>query len=309
MRMRVGLVGCGRLAERGYVQALATAPAELVAVADVDRTRCGRIAPGVPCFGSAGELLAGAPVDLLVVATPTSAHAADAEAASLAGVQALVEKPPAPSALATEPLTRLEPAPWIGFNRRFEPALQAARARLGSGRRPTDLTVELAIDAGAWGAHAMDDGPLLDLGSHAVDLVRWLTGDAVEAVRVREVGTASIELELALERSKASVLVAHDRPWHERVAVTANGRESVVYAAGGALRRIRSRLGLGGPLSLPQLLAAQLREAAAALDGGSGVSALASATDGWHVMQVLDAARRATVVPGRWEPVDVGGGA
>ena len=62
-------------------------------------------------------------------------HTADAAVAAAAGVHALLEKPPAPSAgERRSPSLQLDPAPWVGFNRRFDPG--ARRVRRGrSGRR------------------------------------------------------------------------------------------------------------------------------------------------------------------------------
>ena len=49
--MRVGLIGCGRIAERGYVPAFARAEGvELAAVVDVRSERCRAVAPGVAAF-------------------------------------------------------------------------------------------------------------------------------------------------------------------------------------------------------------------------------------------------------------------
>ena len=77
--LRVGLVGCGRLAERGYVPALKLAQGiTLAALADPVLSRCDTVAPGVPAYTSAAALLAAAEVDAVVLATPAAAHLAEA---------------------------------------------------------------------------------------------------------------------------------------------------------------------------------------------------------------------------------------
>src|SRR5947207_8154917 len=69
--LRLGLVGCGRLAERGYVPAAELADGvRLAAVADPVAERCERVAPGLPRFASAAELLNAHAADLVVLATP-----------------------------------------------------------------------------------------------------------------------------------------------------------------------------------------------------------------------------------------------
>ena len=95
--LRIGLVGCGRLAERAYVAAADMADGiALTGVADQDLARCAAAAPGVPAFGTAEDLVAAGAVDALVVATPAGAHLAVAQVADAAGLPCLVEKPPAP---------------------------------------------------------------------------------------------------------------------------------------------------------------------------------------------------------------------
>src|SRR5689334_11487802 len=123
--MRLGLIGCGRLAERGYIPALRRARGiRLSAVADPVPGRCADVAPGVPAFAGAAEVLEAGAADALVLATPAHALLGDARLAAAAGVPTLVEKPPAPTVRDTEELAALEPMPFVGFNRRFEPALR-----------------------------------------------------------------------------------------------------------------------------------------------------------------------------------------
>jgi predicted dehydrogenase len=302
--VRVGLVGCGRIAERGYVPALAAAAeTTLAAVADVDLDRCARIAPGVPRFSSAAELLDANSIDLLVVATPSDHHVRNAEVATLAGVRALVEKPPAPTGAAASALARLDPPPWIGFNRRFEPALRSIRADVLARVGSFELRLLLTIESRAWGAYSSNDGPLLDLGSHAVDLATWITGEAAERVRVRAEDGDAVTFELDLHGSTAEVTVSHDRRWRERVVVAESGRDVSAFEVGGTLGRVFARLGLSRAASLPELLCSQLQAVARALSGMPADPSLATAREGLHVMMVLDAVRHATSVPGEWVAV------
>ena len=173
-------MGCGRVAERGYVPALRGMDASLVGVADPDRDRAARVAPGLPHHSCAEDLLEAIPVDLLVIASPTSSHVDDATTAASRGVQSLVEKPPAADASTAARLTQLSPPPWIGFNRRFEPRHAELRQVLLARDEPVELELCLTIQRGSWGAYVLSDGPLLDLGSHAVDLAVWLTGGRVD---------------------------------------------------------------------------------------------------------------------------------
>jgi predicted dehydrogenase len=129
---RVGIVGCGRLVERGYLPAARRAAnVELAAVADPVEERCALVAPGLPAFDSVEALLAGCDIDVIVIATPHEAHLAPARVASAAGIPALVEKPPAAGMKDALALTALARPPWIGFNRRFLPGLREHRREHG----------------------------------------------------------------------------------------------------------------------------------------------------------------------------------
>src|SRR5205085_4350818 len=75
--LRLGLVGCGRLAELGYVPAVARTPGvEIVAVADLSKTRRTLLASklGASAHPRLGELLAAGPLDGLVICTTPEHH-------------------------------------------------------------------------------------------------------------------------------------------------------------------------------------------------------------------------------------------
>ena len=141
--VRLGIVGRGRQAERGHVPAAARANGvALVAVADTERARCEKAAPGIPAYGSIEELLGGEDLDAVVIATPTAQHLSCARIAARAVVPALVEKPPARDAAEASELAAVSPAPRLGFNRRFDPALDPLKAELAKEER-FDLRLRL----------------------------------------------------------------------------------------------------------------------------------------------------------------------
>jgi predicted dehydrogenase len=288
--VRVGLVGCGRLAERGYLPALAqTGSVSLVAVADLDLARCEALAPGVPAHATADDLLASADVELLVLAHAASAHVADACAAADAGVACLVEKPPARAAEEARRLVGLEPAAWVGFNRRFEPSIATMRAQLAAAP-PAALELELSILPSAWAAFDGSESSLLDLGPHLVDLALWLTGREPSRVRVQQVTEHDSVFSLDLGDMDASVRVSHRNAWHERVvARDARGRAVARFERGGLARRLAARARSGRPGPLVDSLAEQLAAVATAVRGGPVDSRLAGAAEGVAVLAVLDA--------------------
>lgn len=286
--VRLGLVGCGRLAERGYVPAARAARGvRLTAVADPDEGRRTRLAAGLPAYGSAAELVAAGGIDAVVLATPVEAHLADARLCVEAGVTVLVEKPPAADAAGAAELALLEPTLFVGFQRRFDPELVRLR-ELGAREERLELELVLDIERRSWSPYVVRDEALLDLAPHLVDLAAWISGSEVEAVGAARIDRSSVTLQLELGRGTAFVTCAHDRPYRELVAVRSGGRELGRSQRGGRLRRIRERLGGAG--SFVSCLAAEL-EALAAATRGESRPELATALDGLRVMTVLDEAR------------------
>lgn len=301
--LRLGLVGCGRVAERGYLPALARARrVELVAVADPDEARCASTAPGLPWFESASALLAGASVDAVVLATPASAHLADARVAAEAGVFTLVEKPPALTLAEAAELAALDPPPWIGFNRRFVPGLVRMPASL-RGADTADLTLEFSYERSEWGPYAADDEAVLDLGTHLVDLVRWLTGQKATRARAESVDDAHAAFELELERGDARISCATDGAWSEKVeGRDGAGRLVARYSTDDRRTVLLSRVLPSRRYPLVTSLAAQL-EALAHAVRGDGATPLATAADGLAVMAVVEAVRQSAAGGNSWRPV------
>lgn len=291
--LRIGLVGCGRLAERGYAPALERAEGvELSAVADPVAERCARAAPGVRAFTSAAELLSAGAADALVLATPAEAHLADARVAAAAGVPTLIEKPPAATLVDALELARLDPAPRLSFNRRFVPELARLRAGL-RGTKHVELTLEMRTRPGSWRAYVADEDVLMNLGPHLVDLARWLSGAEIAGVSAAVTDTsASLEAELGDGRGSARIACS-EGPYRERV-VSPAGR----YATGG----LRSALRASREHPLVPSLAGQLVAFAKAVRGEAAAD-LASAEDGVAVMATLEAARASAARGGEWKVV------
>jgi predicted dehydrogenase len=311
--LRLGLVGCGRLAERGYLPALARVPSlELAAVVDHDpvrREHLAALAGGVGSHESLARALARPTIEALVLATPAPAHLPDARLAAARGVPTLVEKPPAPDAVSAAALAELRPAPLVGFNRRFDPGV-ASLLEAVDGSKVAELRLDLGYRRAAWGSHQAADDALLDLGPHLVDLARWLSGSPVRSVRCRAARPERIELELELERGRARLRCSTQRPWRERFeARDGSGRViarhragGLRHAAGGVLPRPgRSKADHARPAHpLVESLVRQLEAFAATARGGPSTD-LATAGDGAAVMAAIDAARRSARHGGRPE--------
>jgi myo-inositol 2-dehydrogenase / D-chiro-inositol 1-dehydrogenase len=301
--LRLGLVGCGRLAELGYAPAAGAARGiEIVAVADPDRDRRGLLAAKLRASGHASldQLLAAGPLHGIVICTPPEDHEHAAIAAAQAGLTALVEKPPAPDAAGSLRLAALAPPPWLGFNRRFDQGL-ALEPRL-----PPDGDLELNMvlhyRRKSWQPVARGDDALLDLAPHLIDLALFLTAALPLAVRASATRERA-GLVLATSRGEVKIECATNRPHHELVEVRRPGGRRLARAErGGHLSAIRGRL---TPRAHPLVrsLTLQLEAYGSALRGGDP-GPLATAGEGAAVMCVLDAARRSDAVGGDTEPVE-----
>jgi predicted dehydrogenase len=139
-------------------------------------------------------------VDIVDICTPGHLHAELALAALRAGKHVIVEKPLANTVADSEEMVRVAVAArergvqsMVGFNYRRVPALALARSLIAQGRVGTVREVRLSYlqdwlaDAAApmtWRLRreAAGSGALGDLGSHAVDQLRYLLGEPVSAV-------------------------------------------------------------------------------------------------------------------------------
>jgi len=313
--IRLGVAGCGRIAERGYVPAaLAAEEVAIDAFADPNRERLDRClglwqagGGGANGYADLTDLLAAETIDLLVVAAPLDRHVALAEEAGAAGVRSLIEKPPAPDLAGARRLAELEPEPLLAFNRRF---LQGAELQ---GSIPAEgwleLDLELRFRQGAWRAHEVRDEALLDAGIHLVDLACHLSSAAPIAVRHAEIAPQRASLELELSRGRARIECATDRGHREAVSVRDRSGKLVARSTWGGLR---SRF--GGLTGRPDPLAASLQRQLEALRDsafvlspsipGKGRTPLAGAADGVNAMAVVEAARRSAELGGAEVTVD-----
>jgi predicted dehydrogenase len=295
--LRLGLVGCGRLAELGYVPAAHAANGvEIVAVADPDRGRRGLLAAKLGASGHArlDQLLAAVPLDGIVVCTPPEDHEEAAVAAAQAGLTALVEKPPAPDAEGSLRIAALAPAPWLGFNRRFDQGLALERRMPPGG--DLDLNMVLHYRRRSWRPVARGDDAMLDLAPHMIDLALFLTVSLPLAVRASSTRERA-GLVLATSRAEVKIECATNRPHHELVEIRRAGGRRVARAERGG--RVSGVLGRLTPRAHPLVrsLTLQLEAYGHALRGADP-GPLATAGEGAAVMRVLDAARRSDAVGG-----------
>jgi predicted dehydrogenase len=298
--LRIGIIGCGRVVELGYIPALKKARgAQLVAVADPDLERCNRIAPGIRACRSARELIDTGGLDAIVIATPAAAHLHDAQLAGAAGLPTLVEKPPAANVAEAVALAQVAPLPRIGFNRRFDPRVQDIRAKIPNGSA-VEVTLE-RFQTGSWNPYVVRDDLLASHGPHYFDLMRWLTRSEIIRVRTLELTAQSVSIEVELERGRALARFGLATGFHDSIEVRdAAGTLIAGHETPGFFQRAASRF-LSGASSLAQLLIGELEEFTDAANGRP-VRSLATAFDGVPVMAAIEAARE-SAVSGDWATI------
>lgn len=324
--LRIGLIGCGRLGTGFYVPAIAAARGvELAAIAEPDlvrslaaRKRATDLGLSEPIAHARAEtLVASRSVDAVVIAGPPQSHLEHARLAAAAGLPALVEKPPATDLAGAVALSRLDPAPWVGFNRRFMVPPEVVSPAPGE---PFELELGLAYLRVRWRPHVTRQDALADVGCHLVDLVLLALGEgSALTLRATRLESRRAEAELAGGRGRVRIRCATDRPWRERAVLShpGSGRPVTRWTAGGLTWGLRRRLG-GIPDPLLGSLIAQLEAfTREVVSGGSSparthaettASAPATAREGVTVMAAIEALRESAARGGEWlepeAPVD-----
>jgi UDP-N-acetylglucosamine 3-dehydrogenase len=180
----IGVGAMGKHHARVYDQMPAI---QLVGVADASEEageRTARLCHTVACTDYR-KLLDDARPDVVTVAVPTEFHHQVALDALAAGCHVLVEKPiAATEEQARELIDRAEALGrklMVGHIVRFDPAVQALKERLKTDELGRIFQVRCRR-LGPFPARIRDVGVVIDLATHDLDMIRYLTGQ--EAVRV-----------------------------------------------------------------------------------------------------------------------------
>jgi UDP-N-acetyl-2-amino-2-deoxyglucuronate dehydrogenase len=279
--LRVAIAGCGVIG-RTHAAVVRELP-ELVVTALIDEV--GEAAEALASsiadhgtrrpatFGTLSDALAGAPVDLVIIATPSGLHIQQALEVLAAGKHVVIEKPlDVDLSRAGEILAAAEAAEARGLvasvisQHRFDPASRAVDLARRAGRFGT-LTSAIAsvswwrsqayYDSGAWrGTWAMDGGgAVMNQGVHTVDLLLWFLGRPVEI-------------------SAKTALLAHEGVEVEDTAVATvtfeSGALAVLHATTAAYPGLTVRLQLMGSKGSAVIDGDQLEYFHAADAGGEG---------------------------------------
>lgn len=192
-KLQIGIVGCGGIANQKHLPSLSKFgdKADLVAFCDIIEERATKAKDeyGVEeakVYTDYNELLKDESIDIIHVCTPNVSHAPIAVAAFEVGKNVLCEKP---MAATTEDAEKMMAA-WkksgkqftIGYQNRFRPEIQMLRKMVDNGELGEIYTAKAhAVRRRAvptWGVFPnkalQGGGPLIDIGTHALDITLWL---------------------------------------------------------------------------------------------------------------------------------------
>lgn len=191
-KLRAGIIGCGGIANQKHMPCIQiTEMADMVAFCDIIESRAVKAAED---FGAEGskvytdykELLKDKSLDMVYVLTPNKSHSFITIDALEAGKHVMCEKPMAKTS--KEARAMVETAKktgkllTIGYQTRYNPASQYVKQSSERG----DLGDVYFAKAHAvrrravptWGVFLNEEeqggGPLIDIGTHALDITLWL---------------------------------------------------------------------------------------------------------------------------------------
>jgi len=176
--------------------------------------------------------------DYCVVAAPTIYHLDIGTALAERGIHALIEKPVASTTEAATQLRDLFAAKGliggVGHIERYNPALQAARARIEEGLIG-DIYQVATRRQGPFPGRIADVGVIKDLATHDIDLTAWVTQQEYVSVNARTAHRSGREHEdmvIATGTLSRGTIVSHIvnwlTPFKERVTIISGEKGALV---------------------------------------------------------------------------------
>lgn len=208
-KLGIAIHGAGWVAHAHAASWRKNPRAQIVSVSDVDRERAQRFAAefALACEvrDDYQQVLDDPRVDVVDITGPSQVHAQQGIAAARAGKHLLVEKPIgltlAENRALRDAVAQAGVKSVAGFVLRWNPAVETIRSLVGSGAigqlvyAEVDYWHRMRPTHHAWNLHSRKQtggSAMLLVGCHAVDTLRWLTGD--EVVEVSAVGNNRREL-------------------------------------------------------------------------------------------------------------------
>jgi myo-inositol 2-dehydrogenase / D-chiro-inositol 1-dehydrogenase len=198
-KLRIGLLGAGRIGRIHGGNIAAHPRARLTAIADASPDAARDLADATGArVASVDEIIEAPDIEAVVICTPTDTHAELIERAARAGKAIFCEKPVSLDSARTqaclEVADRAGAKLMIGFNRRFDPSFSTLRCRIGEGdigeveivtilsRDPSPPPVDYLARSG---------GLFRDMMIHDFDMARFLLDE--EPVEIHAVASSLVD--------------------------------------------------------------------------------------------------------------------
>ncbi len=175
--MKAAVIGVGAMGENHARIYTELSGVELIGVADLNAERASVIGAryGTRGFGDIHELMEQQP-DVVSIVVPTSLHRDVALEVAAGGANILVEKPLADNIPSAREIVavceRYDVSLMVGHVERFNPVVSVVRREIAG--EPVSLMEITRI--GPFPPRIKDVGIIIDLATHDVDLIRYLTG-------------------------------------------------------------------------------------------------------------------------------------
>ena len=191
-KVRIGIIGCGGIANGKHMPSIkAVNMSDMVAFCDLIEERAVKAAkeygvPGAKVYTDYKELLADPEIDVVHVCTPNRSHAEISIDALHAGKHVMCEKPMAKCAADARLMVKAAQETGkkltIGYQHRHKASAQYLKSIIGRGDLGDMYYAEaLAVRRRGtpnWGVflneYEQGGGPLIDIGTHALDLTLWM---------------------------------------------------------------------------------------------------------------------------------------
>lgn len=198
-KLRVGIIGCGRISVMHLISAQMSEYAELVCCCDIKAERANKTAKqyGINAYYDYEEMLEREQLDAVHICLPHYLHSKVAIAAFERGVNVLTEKPMDVDFASAERAVKIAKDKCVLFGVifqcRYNNAAKLVKAAVESGKLGKIISASSTLTwmrpdeyykesdwKGTWDKEG--GGVVIDQAIHSIDLVNWIVNDEVESV-------------------------------------------------------------------------------------------------------------------------------
>ncbi|MBN2075683.1 MAG: Gfo/Idh/MocA family oxidoreductase [Dehalococcoidales bacterium] len=184
--LRAGVIGTGAMGSNHARVYYESSKYDLIGVADVDSERANTIAQNYECKAfNQYETLLKEKLDVVSIVVPTILHKEVALSAVSLGSNILVEKPISDTIQNADEMIKAahekEVRVLVGHIERFNPAIIKLKELIDSNLLGEIISIS-AKRVGPFNPRIRDVGIILDLGTHDIDILSYLSGKKVKAV-------------------------------------------------------------------------------------------------------------------------------